>query len=73
MANIKDLLSNMMNAVYGKDLRQSIHDSIKQCHSDIFDAPGYYVPTVTDGVLSWTPTRDHMPSIPDADIVRENN
>lgn len=29
---------------------------------------GYYIPEVTDGILSWTPSDTGMPSIPDADI-----
>ena len=34
MADIQTLLSKILNAVYGKDVRQSIHDSIKQCYYD---------------------------------------
>lgn len=34
MANIQTLLNNIKTAVYGKDVRQSIHDSIKQCYYD---------------------------------------
>lgn len=29
---------------------------------------GYYRPSVEDGVLSWTPSKDDMPSVPAADI-----
>lgn len=34
MADIESLLKQIMSAVYGKDVRQSIHDSIKQCYYD---------------------------------------
>lgn len=34
MANIQTFLNNIMKAVYGKDVRQSIHDAIKQCYYD---------------------------------------
>lgn len=34
MANIRDLLKNIMQAIYGKDVRQSIHDAIEQCYTD---------------------------------------
>lgn len=29
---------------------------------------GYYVPSVENGILSWTPTGDTMPAAPDADL-----
>lgn len=29
---------------------------------------GYYVPSVESGILSWTPTADTMPAVPDADL-----
>lgn len=35
MADISTLLSQILKAVYGKDVRQSIHDSILQCYSDV--------------------------------------
>lgn len=35
MADISTLLSQILKAVYGKDVRQSIHDSISQCYSDV--------------------------------------
>ena len=28
-------LNKILEAVYGKDVRQAIHDSIKQCYSDV--------------------------------------
>lgn len=34
MADIESLLKQILSAVYGKDVRQSIHDSIKQCYLD---------------------------------------
>ena len=35
MSRISTLLSNILSAVYGKDVRQSIHDSIEQCYTDV--------------------------------------
>lgn len=29
------LLENILKAVYGREVRQSIHDSIEQCYSDV--------------------------------------
>ena len=34
MADITELLRNIKTKVYGKDVRQSIHDAIKQCYLD---------------------------------------
>lgn len=34
MANIANLLANIKNAIFGKDVRNSIHDAIKQCYDD---------------------------------------
>lgn len=34
MADIQTYLKQILSAVYGKDVRQSIHDSIKQCYYD---------------------------------------
>lgn len=34
MADVQALLKNILKAVYGKDVRQSIHDAIKQCYYD---------------------------------------
>lgn len=34
MADIESLLKQILSAVYGKDVRKSIHDSIKQCYLD---------------------------------------
>ena len=35
MANISALLGQILKAVYGKDVRQSIHDAISQCYDDV--------------------------------------
>ena len=34
MAGIKQYLDNILNAIYGKDVRQSIHDAIEQTYED---------------------------------------
>ena len=34
MAGIQDYLNQIINAVYGKDVRQAIHDGIEQCYKD---------------------------------------
>lgn len=34
MADVQGLLKKILSAVYGKDVRQSIHDAIKQCYYD---------------------------------------
>lgn len=34
MADIQTYLNNILKAVYGKDVRQSIHDAIQQCYED---------------------------------------
>ena len=34
MANIQSYLNQIKNAVFGKDVRESIHDAIKQCYDD---------------------------------------
>lgn len=44
MADIQNLLKQLMTAVYGKDVRQAIVDSIKQCYND---ASKGLVPVVT--------------------------
>lgn len=38
MSKISDLLAQILSAVYGRDVRQSIHDSIAQCYSDVSHA-----------------------------------
>jgi len=34
MANVQDLLKKILSSVYGKDVRQAIHDAIQQCYYD---------------------------------------
>ena len=34
MANIQNELNNIKTALYGKDVRNSIHDAIKTCYDD---------------------------------------
>ena len=34
MGNIQNHLNQIKNAILGKDVRQSIHDAIKQCYDD---------------------------------------
>lgn len=38
MSKIQTLLQQIQTAVYGKDVRQSIHDSIKECYDDVTSA-----------------------------------
>lgn len=35
MSSIQSYLSQILSAVYGRDVRQSIHDAIKQCYDDV--------------------------------------
>lgn len=35
MANIQEILTKILSSRYGKDMRQAIHDGIKQCYSDV--------------------------------------
>lgn len=35
MANIQDFLNKIKEAVYGKEVRQAIHDAISQCYDDV--------------------------------------
>lgn len=37
-SSISDLLAQILTAIYGKDVRQSIHDSISQCYTDVSTA-----------------------------------
>ena len=37
MSNISTLLQQILTAVYGREVRQSIHDAIQQCYSDVGD------------------------------------
>lgn len=36
---LESLLSDILNTVYGKDMRQSIHDAIEQCYADATGNP----------------------------------
>ena len=36
---LESLLSDILNTVYGKDVRQSIHDAIEQCYADATGNP----------------------------------
>lgn len=36
-SNIASLLNQILTAIYGKDVRQSIHDAIQQCYEDVGD------------------------------------
>lgn len=38
MSRISILLENILKAVYGKDVRQSIHDAIGECYTDVLSA-----------------------------------
>ena len=38
MSRIGNLLAQILSAVYGKDVRQSIHDAIKECYDDVTNA-----------------------------------
>ena len=38
MSRISQLLAQILSAVYGKDVRQSIHDAIEQCYTDVSNA-----------------------------------
>lgn len=35
MSRISSLLESILNSVYGRDVRQSIHDSIQECYNDV--------------------------------------
>lgn len=35
MANIKQYLENILNSIFGKDVRQSIYDGIKAINEDV--------------------------------------
>ena len=35
MSRISNLLASILSAVYGKDVRQSIHDAIEECYIDV--------------------------------------
>ena len=37
-SRIESLLNQILNAVYGADVRDAIHDSIEECYSDVSSA-----------------------------------
>lgn len=63
MSNISTLLQQILTAVYGREVRQSIHDAIQQCYSDMHEQVSNAVnewldnnpdatTTVTDGSIT---------------------
>jgi hypothetical protein len=38
MSRISNLLAQILSATYGRDVRQSIHDAIEECYSDVSNA-----------------------------------
>lgn len=53
MATIKDHLNNILQSVFGRDVRQSIHDAIQQCYNDATGNPesiAAYAKKVDDAV-----------------------
>ena len=46
-SRIETLLNTIATAIYGRDMRSAIHDSIQECYSDVSTAR-----TIADGVLS---------------------
>lgn len=48
MSSIYDLLAQIKNAVYGKDVRNAIHDSIEQCYDDATGTPESIAGAVAD-------------------------
>lgn len=38
MANIKEYLDNILSAIFGKDVRQSIHDSINAINEEVAES-----------------------------------
>ena len=41
MTNITEILKKILTSVYGRDVRQSIHDGILDCHNDIEACKSY--------------------------------
>ena len=35
MSRISTLLQQIMSAVYGKDVRQALHDAIQECYTNV--------------------------------------
>lgn len=61
---IQQILNNIRDAVYGRDMRQSIHDGVEKCYNERI--PGGYNP-VTDinsyysGIALFPATTAHCP------------
>lgn len=47
MSRISGLLAQILSSVYGRDVRQSIHDAISQCYADVASAK-----TIADDAVS---------------------
>ena len=61
---IKQALENIANAVYGRDVRQSIYDGIKTIYEESIGNPAYYTPELLeDGRMSWTGNKEGMEPI----------
>lgn len=59
MADIQNHLNKILTAIYGKDVRQSIHDAIRQCYADVsspkLNTSAFYdavQQAITDGTLA---------------------
>ena len=50
MAKITEYLNKIKTAVYGKDVRNSIHDAIKQCYEDATGNPNSVAAVVNDNM-----------------------
>lgn len=48
MNSISELLQNILTAVYGRDVRQSIHDAITECYSDVSNAQTIAAQTISE-------------------------
>ena len=82
MAGIADLLEKIKTAVYGKEVRGAIHDSIEQCYSDVsrgVTIANSAANSATQAAASATETADRMEALlddlPDSyqDLVDEVN
>ena len=63
MKKIRDCLEEIMSAVYGKDVRQAIHDGIYQCYEDGKALSEMQLATDEDidQILKGTYTEDELP------------
>lgn len=48
MANVYELLEQINSAIYGEDVRSSIHDAIEQCYEDATGNPDSVASLVSD-------------------------